>query len=299
MKYQDVVATFAEKGCHLLTSEDTYTNMNEKIPKYNYIAQCGHEHSVHFNVFKSRGSGIICPKCTSVRNAKKKKKDVCGNKNFQTENTAIQHFVKNIHSFEYRRNFDGCKADLSVKPHPSMDSWLGIQVKSTSLNKNGYSFQLDKKYTDFLLLLVCVVNNKMWLMPYEVVDGNRKISIGATKSKYNIYEVCVDDVDEKLKYYYGILKKFSFETLDTPTCIYQQREKMYRTIREKHVAFLEFESAMEGQVFDFVCNGKKFKRKLEVLVGMAIYSIYTRMMGKKMVKDIWLGTKVETMICIG
>ena len=38
-------------------------------------------------------------------------------------------------SFKLKRTFDGCKADVAIKPkNISEDKWLGIQMKST-LNK--------------------------------------------------------------------------------------------------------------------------------------------------------------------
>jgi hypothetical protein len=43
-----------------------------KAYKINYIASCGHQHIVFYNVFKSRGTGIICPNC---------KNKTIGNKN--------------------------------------------------------------------------------------------------------------------------------------------------------------------------------------------------------------------------
>jgi hypothetical protein len=44
------------------------------------------------------------------------------------------NYLKEILSnhFDIKKMFDGCKADLSIKPKNVFeDSWLGIQVKST------------------------------------------------------------------------------------------------------------------------------------------------------------------------
>ena len=69
MLYESVVSSFQSKNCNLLTTEEEYASLTQtrKIPKLKYVASCGHEHSVHFNVFKSRNTGIICPSCTSKK----------------------------------------------------------------------------------------------------------------------------------------------------------------------------------------------------------------------------------------
>jgi hypothetical protein len=58
MLYELVVHGFQSKNCKLLTTEEEYVSLTQtrKIPKLKYVASCGHEHSVHFNVFKSRNT---------------------------------------------------------------------------------------------------------------------------------------------------------------------------------------------------------------------------------------------------
>jgi hypothetical protein len=61
-------------------------------------------------------------------------------------------YLKNILSekFDFVRLFDGCKADIAIKPkyaELNSDEWLGIQIKSTQKKvKNntseGYKFDL-------------------------------------------------------------------------------------------------------------------------------------------------------------
>ena len=46
---------------------------------------------------------------------------------------------------------------------------------------------------------------------------------------------------DKLMEYYQVTSKFTFDKLDTPGCIYQQREKEFRKYREEKIDFIKFE----------------------------------------------------------
>jgi len=74
MLYESVFSVFQSKNCELLTSEEEYALLTQtkKIPKLRYVASCGHEHSVHFNVFKSRNTGVICPVCCCKKHGEMK-----------------------------------------------------------------------------------------------------------------------------------------------------------------------------------------------------------------------------------
>lgn len=65
------------------------------------------------------------------------------------------------------------------------------------------------------MLCMCDEDKKMWLIPYEEVKGLKTIGV-AQKSKYNIYEVNEENLMEKLHYYYTLINKYEFKTLDTP-----------------------------------------------------------------------------------
>ena len=65
--YENIIEEFNNKNCKLLTSKEEFCEIlkisKKGIYKLNYIASCGHNHVVFYNVFKSRGTGIICPSC--------------------------------------------------------------------------------------------------------------------------------------------------------------------------------------------------------------------------------------------
>ena len=59
----------------------------------------------------------------------------------------------------------------------------------------------------------------------NIIENLKKVSIGYYKSKYNIYKINKQDIIDKLHEYYQVTSKFTFDKLDTPNNIYQQREK--------------------------------------------------------------------------
>ena len=171
-----------------------------------------------------------------------------------------------VDHFTTIKAYDGCKADIVVKPNDVIeDLWLGIQVKSTNkkTERSQYYFRLNTgKYDNCLMLCMCDEDKKMWLIPYEEVKGLKTIGV-AQKSKYNIYEVNEENLMEKLHYYYTLINKYEFKTLDTPTSKPQQQEQEYCKIRESKIDFVIFtRNSMEGMVYDFMIGNKKVQEKV-------------------------------------
>jgi hypothetical protein len=103
----------------------------------------------------------------------------------------------------------------------------------------------------------------MWLIPENVIENRTKLSIGYNKSKYNIYKVCKDDIINKLNDLYINTSKFSFDKLNTPINVYQQREQIFRKYREEKTNFIKYEySGMEGTVYDFKIGRLKIQEKV-------------------------------------
>ena len=266
--YHDIVQCFEKENCKLLTSEEEYKNINKSRGKYRYIASCGHEHIVFFHVFLSRKTGVICPNCVNIRNSIKKKETMKHDK--------IQHLRQELFCIEYiidlfkenfiiKKAFDGCKADIILKPiNNNNDEWIGIQVKSCKKPTRDYGFPImGKDYSNTLILCICEENKKMWGIPYELVKGQIKVTIGLNKSKYNEYEITPENYLEKINNIYNTLNKSKYETIDTPICIYQQREKEYRVFRENKLDFIQFDNNnMEGLVYDFKIGNKKVQEKV-------------------------------------
>jgi len=277
-KYENVVQSFIDKGCSLLNTEEEFdsilnnisvfnkNNTKKLYPQFKYTALCGCENTVYYNVFLNRGTGVICPKCTIVKNAKNKKEKNIGISNIELELDCITYFTELVKEhFEIIKCFDGCKCDIAFRPlNITHDIWCGIQVKTTNLNTIDYNFSIVKKgYENLIILCICFVDKKMWAIPYEYVKDLKKITIGFKKSKYNIYELTTENIISKLHEFYNKSNKFEFESLDIPRNIYQQREKEYRKYRENILNFIKFDdNEMEGLVYDFKIGDKKVQEKV-------------------------------------
>jgi len=266
--YHDIVQCFEKENCKLLTSEDEYKNVLMRTPKYRYIASCGHEHIVFFHVFLSRKTGVICPNCVNIRNTKNMKEKLKDDKlqHLRQELSCIEYIIDLFkEKFIIKKAFDGCKADIILKPiNNHNDEWVGIQVKSCKKPTRDYGFHLDNKdYSNILILCICEENKKMWGVPYELVKGQVKLTMGINKSKYNEYEITPENYFEKITNIYNTLNKSKYESIDTPICIYQQREKEYRVFRENKIHFIQFDNNnMEGLVYDFKVGNKKIQEKV-------------------------------------
>ena len=266
MIYEEVSAVFKDKGCVLLSSKEEVESAYRNA-KFRYTAKCGHEHIVFYNVFKQRGTGVICPNCVIIESAKKSKERLKNDKLqcVKLEKRCIDHFSDMIKDeFECIKAFDGCKSDLIFKPlSVEEDEWVGIQVKSTAFKNMNYGFHLKQDYKDVLILCICWEDKRMWMFPSNDLEHLKKITIGLRKSKYASYEVTKENWKSTLLHHYNSNKKVTFDELDTPPCVYHQREKHFRKYRESKIDFLQFTySNIEGEVYDFICEGFKVQEKV-------------------------------------
>lgn len=272
--YDNIEEEFKKKNCKLLTSKEEYNNLLKLSIKGNYrlyyTASCGHNHTVFYNVFKYRGTGIICPNCKNKQIGECKKEKIKNNEItklhcIEQEFSFIQHLHDLlIDEFEIKKVFDGCLVDIIYRPKNIIeDKWVGIQIKTTAVKHLTYSFHINNIYNNCLLLLYCCDDNTIWLMPENTIINQTKISIGFTTSKYNIYKLDESMLIDKLKYLYVHTTNFSFNKLNTPINIYQQREQEFRKYRESKIDFINFEyDNMEGKVYDFKIGNLKVQEKV-------------------------------------
>jgi len=273
-KYENIVEEFNKRNCKLLTTKEEHIEILKFAKKsgfkLNYTASCGHNHSAFYNLFKYRGAGVLCPSCKSKENGNIIKEKMNNNEiskicNIEQEHAFIIKFCELVcNYFEIKKAFDGCIVDLIFKPKNIVeDKWVGIQVKTTNNRHLTYSFHINNNYKDCLLLFYCGQDEKMWLVPENIIVNQIKISIGYNKSKYNIYKINKQDIIDKLLEYYQVTSKFTFDKLDTPNNIYQQREKEFRKFREEKIDFINFEYPnMEGTVYDFRIGNLKIQEKV-------------------------------------
>ena len=269
--YENINEEFNNKNCKLLSSKEECSQLvKNKLFKLNYIASCGHNHVVFYNVFKSRGTGIICPNCKNKEICKTKKEKIQNNDISKTNDIEQEfNFIKKIseffkNDFEIIKAFDGCNVDIIFRPKiVTHDSWVGIQVKTNNVRHLTYSFHINHIYKDCLLLFYCCEDESMWLIPENIIGEQKKVSIGYYKSKYNIYKVSKDDIINKLLDLYEITNKFTLDTLNKPINIYQQREQEFRKYRENKIDFIKFHyDNMEGSVYDFKIGNLKVQEKV-------------------------------------
>ena len=268
--YENIVEEFNKRKCKLLDTNEEFNEI-KKISKkcayrLNYIASCGHTHKVFYNVFKSRNTGIVCSSCKNKEIGKNKKEKYDNNeisKSFTMEQEfkVIKEFQNRFEDhFNIVKAFDGCLVDIIFKPKSVVeDKWVGIQVKAGST----YNFAINNNYTNCLLLLFCIEDNNMWLIPENIIVNQTKITIGYQKSKYNIYKVNNDDIINKLNELYNKTSTFPFEIVNTPINIYQRREQLFRKYREEKINFIKFQnSEMEATVSDFTIGNLKIQEKV-------------------------------------
>jgi hypothetical protein len=272
--YENIIEEFNKRNCKLLTTKEEHIEIlklsKKTMYKLNYIASCGHTHIVFYNSFKSRETGVICPSCKNKEIGNNKKIKMQNNEISKTftieqEHSFIMKFNELINNnFEIIKAFDGCNVDLIFRPkNITEDKWVGIQVKTSNVRHLTYSFHMNNNYKECLLLFYCNEDESMWLMPENIIENQTKVSIGYKKSKYNIYKINKNIISDRLNEYYYNTSKFSFEKLDTPNCIYQQREKEFRKFREKKINFIKFDyDNMEGTVYDFKIGNLKIQEKV-------------------------------------
>jgi len=272
--YENIIEEFNKNNCTLLTTKEEHIEILKSAKKcnyrLNYTASCGHNHIVFYNVFKSRGTGIICPSCKNKQigngiKEKIKNNEITKINNMEQEFNFIIKIQDILHNyFEIIKAFDGCNVDMIFRPKNIIeDNWVGIQVKTTNVRHLTYSFHINNIYKNCLLLFYCCEDESMWLIPENIIGNQQKVSIGYNKSKYNIYKVTKDNIINKLNELYDVTSKFNYEILNTPNCIYQQREKEFRKYREDKINFIKFDyENMEGTVYDFKIGNLKIQEKV-------------------------------------
>ena len=190
MDYEKVYDTFTNKGCSLITNKEEYFELKKicKIPKLNYIASCGHIHSVHYNVFKSRNTGVICPKCVINKNKQFSGKITISGQsiNHYYHDIAITYIVSLIkNNYTYKYTHEGHTIDLLIKPvEESSDLWLQLKIKTTNgVCKDSYGFNNNNSnYKECIIICICNNDKKMWLFDVHDINNIQKIKV------YNIEE---------------------------------------------------------------------------------------------------------------
>jgi hypothetical protein len=286
--YNTTKQMFNEKNCVLLTSEEEYNDMclkNIQSKKFNILASCSHNHSIFFKRFvkyskNNENYSLLCKNCCSIKKSVQQKKIYSENKlvSLEQELNCI-NYLKSlcIDEIDIIKSEDSCEVDIIIKPKNIIqDEWIGIQIKTTNKSHEGYHFKIKNNYT-CLIILFCNEEKKIWAIPGLDIKNMKTISIGVKKSKYDKYFINNNSLSSYLqKYYYNNLKN-QFEKINIPKNQSTRTEKDMKKYREKKLNFINFENNyMEGLVYDFKINNKKFQEKSNNVYKNKSYSFILR-----------------------
>lgn len=273
-KYKSTCEEFEKRGCKLLNTLNEFKQIKNNMinPKYYYVASCGHEHKVFYNVFLNRGTGIKCPKCICKINSisQKEKNDMNKTKDGQSYQHAIDDesidYLVNILSknFIVKRTFDGCLADLACKPiNVKDDKWIMIQIKTTLKPNKNYAFKCNSSHENCLIFCICREDKRIWLIDGRSISTKDKIAIGLKKSKYDKFEVTEQIIENKILEYFTILPQYTFDIINIPKSKNRIYEQDFCKYRETILPFIDFKyPTRQNIVYDFKINNKTIQEKI-------------------------------------
>jgi len=261
--YTKVIDSFRKANCQLLTSFEefeerrkTVHNNSYQFVRVDFIGRCLDRSSAVFTNFNLRKTGIICKECIIKQNKTMQRNDS------EIEQMGIKILEEYLTGYEMRRTKEGCRADLAIKTQTD-DFWIPIQIKTTMKQcYNMYSFkQCNKDYRGMLIICICISEKKLWIIPFS---NEIKININISlKSKYDKYYVENDKISEAIEGYRNKVNMTELAAIMKPISTHQQREQEYVQKRETLVSFLKYDyPEIQGQVYDFICNGKKVQEKV-------------------------------------
>ena len=293
--YEKIFNSFKNHNCKLIYNEDKfneiYINADTKLE---IIASCGHTYLLSYHTFTRNKSNIICQNCRYKKLSEKQTISYSEQKNckLHLESNSIK-FLENIisHSFKLKRTFDGCKADVAIKPkNISEDKWLGIQMKSTlnkvfKKNNIGYNFSICKEYENMITICLAYEDKKLWIFENDDIKHIKSVLTIREKSKYNKFEANEENLVNILLEKYLKSTKFTFNELDTPLSNTVKLEYEYKKLRENNLKFIDFiNNEHQGEVFDFKIGNKKIQEKVSSLrnfkIEMYIFNLH-KMCGTK------------------
>lgn len=269
-----LVDTLQQQGCTLLTTEYEYTQVckTDKNLKVRILAVCGHERDCLPHFLKKR-SFLLCKACT-ILNTRKLLKEKHNNESELCQNIEFNgylHVYQYIENhFEVKKTHEGCLSDFIIRERKNAhlnDKWIGVQLKTTLTESYGmYSFHIQNNYQDNIIMCNCVKDDKLWIMPYNVLSHLKHLSISSNKSKYNQYLVSSENVYDRILILIADMKTFTSEELLTPISKAQIQEQTYSSIRIQYVPFLQYlKPNIENGKVDFYVGSKKFQEKVSVL----------------------------------
>ena len=276
LTYEKIVKVFEDKGCKLITTKEDFINNKMYIDSvFEYTTTCGHTSSIRLSHFKNDGQGLLCQDCNKVT-AREKAIEKTKDDNMLCQKVELDGYnilKKTIEdSFVVERTYEGCLADVAIKPNDSeSDLYLPVQLKATSGkgSQNRYIFTLNNDYKD--LVLCCISNNdkRIWIFDFDNIPKTSTVGISKatekSKSKYDTFEVDEESVINKLldlyKQYPNKLQ--TKNAVMTPLADTARKELKYRFLREEKLINFDFKyPEIQCSVTDFTINDFKVQEKV-------------------------------------
>lgn len=244
--YERIAKVFEDKKCKIITTKEEFTVNNLTCKKnFRYFAVCGHEKEIRFAHFNNSNTGLYCKDCVSINKSVNMKSKV-SQITYDIEKISYDYIYKNIkNNFDIYKTFDGCTADLLIKPkNNDINKWMLVQLKSaTKYNINGnYTFSHTKGYNNYNLICIGIDKNnyRTWIMNGSLTNNFSNITITSKNSKYNKYFIEQDELCNNLlkNYYDDNFKKINLEDEIT---LYQdcfKNEQLCRINRNNKCKFL-------------------------------------------------------------
>ena len=271
--YENVLETFKNYNCKLLHNKDEFNNIYINADsKLQITASCGHTYSISYHRFTRKKDNIICLNCNYINLSEKMNLYYSKEKliSLHLESDSVK-FLTNLifEHFEVKKTFEGCKADIGIKPkNICEDKWIGIQIKSTLKktdvkNHIGYNFSISKEYDNMITICIAYEDKKIWIFENNDIKHIRSGLTIRNNSKYSKFEVCKENLINILLHKYTILTKFTFKELDLPICDKVKLEYEYKILRENKLTFINFiNNDIQGLVYDFKIGNKKIQEKV-------------------------------------
>jgi hypothetical protein len=292
--YENIFNSFKNHNCELFHSKDEFNKIYKNADtKLEITASCGHKYSISYHSFTRNKNNVICQNCRYKNLSEKQIIAHSKQKNYKLhlESNSIK-FLENIisDSFEFKRTFEGCKADVAIKPkNINQDKWLGIQMKSTlnkiiKKNNVGYNFSICKEYENMITICIACEDKKLWIFDNDDIKHIKTVLTIREKSKYNKFEANKENLVNILLDKYLQLPKFTFNELDTPLSNTVKLEYEYKKLRENKLQFISFiNNEHQGEVFDFKIHNKKIQEKVSSIKNNKTesYSFNLHKMGSK------------------
>lgn len=265
LQYEHVEQCILQNGCTLITTKDEFiaNHMNSKS-FYDIIATCGHPNRVKYDMFKAQSCGIKCKLCT-VLSVKSKLQKESNNADIEYQGFCYLRDILQP-TFQVKKCNEGTCADFAVKLSKNeTDSWVPVQLKVTKQfskqYSNNYTFNMGASNYYIPVILLCLQDKRTWIMDGAGIQGLQSIRIGSKRSKYSANEVL--HIVEFFANKWDGFEKHTFESINIPISKNQQREQVYRRLREQYLSYIDFVyPECEGLVYDFMINGKKVQEKV-------------------------------------